>query len=113
MARLLRRKSRLLVAFGTCAAHGSIPGLANLHTTEELLQTVYRDTPSIDNPQGVLPAPVSEVPGGVLRLPPLNDSVATLAQTVAVDYFLPGCPSGIASDLDGAGSARRRGASAA
>lgn len=92
MARLLRRKSRLLVAFGACAAHGGILGLANLHITDELLQTIYRDSPSIDNPQGVLPAARSEVPEGMLYLPLLKDSVATLGQTVAVDYFIPGCP---------------------
>ena len=31
MARLLRRKSKVLVAFGSCAQEGCIPGLANLY----------------------------------------------------------------------------------
>ena len=31
MAQLLRRKSKVLVAFGSCASEGCIPGLANLH----------------------------------------------------------------------------------
>ena len=30
MAQLLRRKSKILVAFGSCAHEGCIPGLANL-----------------------------------------------------------------------------------
>ena len=36
MARLLRRKSRVLVAFGSCAQEGCIPGLANLSTREQI-----------------------------------------------------------------------------
>ena len=34
MAQLLRKKSKLLVAFGSCAHMGGIPGLANLVATE-------------------------------------------------------------------------------
>ena len=30
MARLLRQKSKILVAFGSCASEGCIPGLGNL-----------------------------------------------------------------------------------
>ena len=33
MAHLLRRKSKVLVAFGSCACEGRIPGLANLYST--------------------------------------------------------------------------------
>ncbi|HTP26385.1 MAG TPA: F420-nonreducing hydrogenase, partial [Anaeromyxobacteraceae bacterium] len=40
MARLLRQKSRVLVAFGSCAHLGGIPGLANLNSLEELLRVV-------------------------------------------------------------------------
>ena len=32
MAQLMRRKSKVLVAFGSCASEGCIPGLANLNT---------------------------------------------------------------------------------
>ncbi len=92
MARLLRRKSRLLIAFGTCATEGSIPGLANLSTREELLRTVYLDNPTIDNPEGILPLPSSEVAGGTLQLPVFYDRVLPLKQVVTVDYFIPGCP---------------------
>ena len=41
MARLLRRKSKFLVAFGSCASEGCIPGLANLSSAQEILDTVF------------------------------------------------------------------------
>ena len=33
MAKLLRKKSKTLVAFGSCAQEGCVPGLANLLIT--------------------------------------------------------------------------------
>jgi len=92
MAQLLRRKSQVLVAFGSCAHEGCIPGLANLADREQIFATVYRESPSTDNPTGVLPRTACRVPEGTLRLPLFYDTVQTLAQTVAVDYTLPGCP---------------------
>ena len=41
MAELLRRKSGAVVAFGSCAWLGGIPGLANLYSREEILERVY------------------------------------------------------------------------
>src|SRR5512136_817319 len=38
VAKLLRRKSRVLVAFGSCAHLGGIPGLANQFTKEEIFE---------------------------------------------------------------------------
>lgn len=92
MAELLRRKSQTLIAFGSCAAEGCIPGLANLSGRAEIFQTVYLDNPSLDNPAGTVPQPLSRVPEGELSLPVFYDRVATLAQVVKVDYFIPGCP---------------------
>ncbi|MHB1546641.1 MAG: NADH-quinone oxidoreductase subunit B family protein [bacterium] len=92
MAHLLRKKSKILIAFGSCAYEGCIPGLANLSSREELFKTVYIDNPSIDNPAGVLPVPESEVPEGMLEIPRFYDTLRTLSQVVEVDYFIPGCP---------------------
>jgi F420-non-reducing hydrogenase small subunit len=92
MAHLLRKKSKILVAFGSCASEGCIPGLANLSTREQIFQTVYHDTPTTENPHGVRPQRQTQVPEGTLHLPLFYDSVRTLDQTVPVDYFLPGCP---------------------
>jgi F420-non-reducing hydrogenase small subunit len=92
MARLLRRKSQLLVAFGSCAKGGCLPALANFSTREALLKTIYRDAPALDNPAGVIPCPTSSLPEGTLELPGLLERVKHLAQAVEVDYFIPGCP---------------------
>jgi F420-non-reducing hydrogenase small subunit len=92
MAKLLRQKSKVLVAFGSCAQEGCIPGLANLHDRKEIFNKVYLDSKSISNPKGVIPKTRSEVKEGVLKLPEFYDTVKTLDQTVDVDYYLPGCP---------------------
>ena len=55
LVRLLRRKSRTLVAYGACAVEGGMPALANLGTVEAIFDAVYRNNPSLDNPDGVLP----------------------------------------------------------
>ncbi len=92
MARLLRRKSKVLVAFGSCAHEGCIPGLANMNTREEIFRTVYKESSSTENPKGIYPEPVTEMPEGKLHLPMFYDTLKTLGQTVDVDYYLPGCP---------------------
>jgi len=92
MARLLRAKSKVLVAFGSCATEGCIPGLANLTTRREIFETVYCEGPSTDNPEGTVPAPETRQNGFHLTLPVFYDTVRTLGQTVPVDYSLPGCP---------------------
>lgn len=92
MARLMRQKSKALVAFGSCAHEGCIPGLANVSNREEIFQTAYHDTPSTVNPDGIRPQTETEVPEGTLYLPLFYDTVKTLGQTVEVDYYLPGCP---------------------
>jgi len=92
MARMLREKSKVLVAFGACAHTGGIPGLANVANRETIFQRVYHDTPSTVNDDGVRPQLSYQVPEGELTLPKFYDTVRTLAQVVPVEYFVPGCP---------------------
>jgi F420-non-reducing hydrogenase small subunit len=92
IAKLLRQKSKLLVAFGACAYEGGIPGLANLYDPESILKRVYDTSPSLDDSRGTRPSLSSQMPEGEITLPAFYDRVKTLAQTVEVDYYIPGCP---------------------
>ena len=92
MARVLRAKSKTLVAYGSCAHQGGIPGLANLSDREGIFEVVYGESPSSPNPECVLPRTRYELAEGEVELPTFYDTVKTLGQTVAVDYFVPGCP---------------------
>ena len=92
MARLMRAKSQLLIAFGACASMGSIPALSNLHTLEAHLRTNYLDSPSLDNPSGILPQLRTAMPEVELELPEFFRTVRSLPQAVPVDYSIPGCP---------------------
>ena len=92
IARLLRKKSKYLIAFGSCSYMGGIPGLANLFDVETLLERIYDDIPSLDESRGTHPHARSKVPEGEIEIPRLLKRVKTLSQSVAVDYFVPGCP---------------------
>ena len=92
LARLLRAKSKTLVAYGSCAHEGCIPGLANLSDREGVFQVVYGENPSISNPENLVPVTRYELAEGETELPAFYDTVKTLGQTVAVEYFVPGCP---------------------
>ncbi len=92
IAKLLRAKSKILVAFGSCACDGCVKGLANLWDKETIFQRAYMETPSTKNPESVTPKTSVQVKEGQLELPEFYDTVKTLAQTVDVDYFISGCP---------------------
>jgi F420-non-reducing hydrogenase small subunit len=92
MAHLLRKKSQLLIAYGSCAMGGGIPALSNLHTREQHLNTVYLDSPTVDNPGRIIPQEKTKVAEGTLELPHFYERVKNLGEVVPVDYSIPGCP---------------------
>jgi F420-non-reducing hydrogenase small subunit len=92
MAHLLREKSKVLVAFGSCAHEGCIPGLGNLFDRQSIFERVYLESPSVDNPQGVFPQTSYQLPEGEVDIPYFYNTVKTLGQVEDVDYFVPGCP---------------------
>ena len=47
IAQLLRQKSKLFVAYGSCAYMGGIPGLANLVPREEIIDRAYLHNASL------------------------------------------------------------------
>jgi F420-non-reducing hydrogenase small subunit len=91
MAHLLRRKAKVLVAFGSCAHLGGVPSLANLWDREAVFATVYRTTPSTVNPDGVMPQVAVPQDGEWVTLPGFYNTVRALDQVTSVDYYIPGC----------------------
>lgn len=81
MAKLLRQKSKALVAFGSCACFGGIPALANLSTKAGVLNTAYINTPTTLNPNKTLPDEKT-----------LTGFLGKCKGLEGADYFLPGCP---------------------
>ncbi|MBN1280876.1 MAG: oxidoreductase [Candidatus Thermoplasmatota archaeon] len=92
VAKLLRQKSKIMIAFGACAVSGGIPGLANLSNRQGVFETAYLDNPSTENPHKSVPTTQAKVNEGTLSLPEFYDTVKSLDQVVDVDYYLPGCP---------------------
>ncbi len=94
MAQLMRRKSKVLIAFGSCAHEGCIPGLSNMNNRQQVFDAVYKEGgPTFpENPKDFRPQHKTEMPEGTLYLPVFYDTLKTLDQTVKVDYYLPGCP---------------------
>ncbi|MCC6905480.1 MAG: oxidoreductase [Anaerolineae bacterium] len=92
-AHLLRRKSQVLVAYGSCAIEGCAPGLANFSDRSQMMRYIFHDAPGTDNPDGIDPqTEVVTEHGDTLTLPAFWNTVRTLNQVVEVDYYLPGCP---------------------
>jgi len=92
IGKLLREKSKALIAFGSCSCFGGIPGLCNLTDRQEIFETCYRDTPSTVNPEFITPKVEVTQNGYSLTLPELHDDGKALSQVVDVDYYVPGCP---------------------
>jgi len=92
MAKMLRNKSKVMIAYGSCAHEGCIPGLANMFNRQSIFERVYLETPSTVNKEKVIPQTRYQAPEGELVIPEFYDTVKTLPQTVDVDYIIPGCP---------------------
>jgi F420-non-reducing hydrogenase small subunit len=92
IGKLLRQKSKVLVAYGACAYMGGIPGLANFTSREKILDTAYVHNPSIETGNKTVPVPETKVDGGTLEIPSFYRRVYRLDHVVDVDYYLPGCP---------------------
>ena len=92
IAKLLRAKSKTMVAIGSCACFGGIPALGNFANRAEIFERVYVEAPSNDNPGRTFPQTMTRIDGSELELPEFYDTVVTLARVVDVEYFVPGCP---------------------
>ncbi|WP_457611809.1 NADH-quinone oxidoreductase subunit B family protein [Methanocaldococcus sp.] len=83
IAKEMRKKAKVVIAFGTCATFGGVPGLGNLYSNDEILEKVYKTTLTTKNDEGIIPSE---------EVPPLISRVKPLSEVIDVDYFIPGCP---------------------
>ncbi len=78
--RLVRSRTRLLVALGDCATTGNVPAMRNPVGVKPILERVYIAGADVDQ----------RIPTD--RLPPLLKQAVPLHQLVKVDLHIPGCP---------------------
>ena len=81
IAKLLRKKSKMLVAYGSCATEGCVIGLANLYSRDEIFDAVYLNNETTRD---------KKIPSN--NLPEFLPNLKTLDQVVEVDAIIPGCP---------------------
>jgi F420-non-reducing hydrogenase small subunit len=92
-AKLLRAKSKVMVAFGSCAIDGCIPALANFYDKESIFDYAYNESPSVEEAsKKIFPETHTKMPEGEIEIPVFWNTVKTLDQVVDVDYYIPGCP---------------------
>jgi F420-non-reducing hydrogenase small subunit len=91
-AKLLRRKSRIVMAHGSCAHLGGAPGLANFYTVKDLLNRSFVESSSIADIEHTVSAQCISAVGSDLPRPRLTSRLKALGEVVEVDYYIPGCP---------------------
>lgn len=100
--KVLRQKSKVVVAYGQCSTSGGVIGLGNTFNVQDLLNYAYKDAPSVinDKPSENMPSPTYEENGVTLTLPLLTETVTSIDQHIDVDYYLPGCPPPVPKVID-------------
>ena len=83
LAQELRKKCKILIAWGDCAVFGGINCMRNFMSPTQALKEGYVDTASTVNPEGVIPG---------MDLPPLLPQAIPIDRAVSVDVYVPGCP---------------------
>jgi len=87
IAKDLRSKCKLLIAWGDCAVFGGINSMRNFMKAEDVLRAAYTEGVTTVNPSGVLPG--IDAPGEV---PALLPEAIPVDRAVKVDVYVPGCP---------------------
>ena len=88
MARTLRERTRVVVAFGDCAISAHVPGLRNQLAAEPgggaaaVLERAYLELTDLQ----------PRIPSAAGVLPELLERVLPLHEVIAVELWLPGCP---------------------
>ncbi|MHB0857925.1 MAG: NADH-quinone oxidoreductase subunit B family protein [Anaerolineae bacterium] len=83
VAKMMRERTKILIAMGDCAVFGGICTMRNFFDSEELLQRAYVESESN--------APGGQVPRSS-EIGKLTPRAMAVNQVVPVDLHLPGCP---------------------
>ncbi|MBO3839486.1 MAG: oxidoreductase [Thermoproteota archaeon] len=77
----IRKKTKILVAFGDCAVNGNVTALRNVlnNSSREVLRRAYVDNAAINQ----------KAPS---QVPRLIEKALALNEVVKVDFYIPGCP---------------------
>ena len=78
--KLVRERTKTIIAFGDCAVTSNVPGMRNPIGVKPLLDRAYLENVTL-NPQ--LPSEI---------VPRLLPTATAVHRVVKVDVFLPGCP---------------------
>lgn len=79
-ARMVRERTKTLIAFGDCAVTTNVPGMRNAIGTRPVLQRAYYDNATLNQ----------QIPTEFV--PSLLPTALPVHHVVKVDCFLPGCP---------------------
>jgi len=79
----IRKRSKLVIAFGDCAVTSNVTGMRNSLSKEEVFNYAYIQAVSNDKEGKVPDHPA---------LLKLNDKVVPIQEVVDVDFVIPGCP---------------------
>jgi NAD-reducing hydrogenase small subunit len=82
VAKMMRKRSKILVALGDCAVFGGVPAMRNFFTIEESLKRAYVETESTDS-NGLVPNSPELA---------IMTRVRAIHEVVPVDIYIPGCP---------------------
>lgn len=85
----MRKSCKKIIALGTCAVYGGIPGAGLVYTKEEILDCVYRHNKTTQS---------DTIPS--VHVSQLETLVAPLDEVIPVDLYLPGCPPHAAFIMD-------------
>lgn len=79
----LRENCEVLIAMGSCASFGGVPGLRNLFSSNDVIMRAYKESESIAKNGGI---PMPEF------VPSLTSHVRAVPDVVKTDCMIPGCP---------------------
>ncbi len=83
LAKVMREKCQIIIAFGSCACYGNVQGMANQWDIEECKKSKFMQTESIADGSGKIPTK---------HVPKFMDKIVPLDKYINIDAYMAGCP---------------------